>query len=107
MHLRQRRTREKLVAQRRRYARVYKGIAVASVTFHERGGARKRADDLFLLKNKSEQSELCSDMAGAEGFEPSTCGFGDRFKSFYKAIYSYLYYFFTTFISNLPHPPQK
>ncbi len=59
--------------------------------------------------HQSERLIRCSDylcLAGAEGFEPSTCGFGDRLKSFYKAIYIYLYYFFTTFISNLPHPPK-
>ncbi len=40
-------SRKKLVAQRRRHARVYKGIAAASVTFCGKGGARERADDFL------------------------------------------------------------
>ena len=64
--------REKLVAIVSRRESVYKRADELSVTFHERGGARKRADDLFFQKNKSEQSELCSDVVEVTGFEPAT-----------------------------------
>ena len=44
------------------------------MTFCERGGARERADGLFFCqrqKNKSEQSELCSDVVPVVGLEPT------------------------------------
>ena len=44
-------TRKKLIAQQRRYARVYKGIGETSVTFFGKGGARERAE-VFLDKEK-------------------------------------------------------
>jgi hypothetical protein len=40
--------REKLVANVSRRECVYKRAGKPSVTFHKKGGARKRADDLFL-----------------------------------------------------------
>ena len=67
-------TRKKLVATASRREGACNRTGEPSVTFCERGGARERADDLFFChrqKNKSEQSELCSDMAEKEGFEPS------------------------------------
>ncbi len=56
------RTREKLVALRWRYARVYKGIAAASETFHERGGTTARVTDFSFFKEKSERSKVRSDV---------------------------------------------
>ena len=44
--------REKLVAIVSRRECVYKRAGELSVTFHERGGARKRADDDFGLPQK-------------------------------------------------------
>ena len=62
-------TRKKLIAQQRRYARVYKGIGETSVTFFGKGGARERAD--VFLHRKTEQSVLCSDVVPLAGVEPA------------------------------------
>ena len=60
------RTRKKLVATASRREGVYNRTGEPSVTFCERGGARKRADGLSFCrrqKNKPEQSGLCSDVS--------------------------------------------
>ena len=46
---------KKVLAKRSRYARVYKGIAVATVTFFGEGEAAQSAD--FFCKKKSEQAK--------------------------------------------------
>lgn len=61
--LNSRATRKKLVATANRREGVYNRTGEPSVTFCERGGARKRSDGLFFCrrqKNKPEQSGLCS-----------------------------------------------
>ena len=66
--------REKLVATVSRRECVYKRAGEGSVTFHERGGARERADDALLCrrqKRTSEQSGLCSDVVEVTGLEPA------------------------------------
>ncbi len=62
--------RKKVVVSQRRYERVYKRIDDANVPFCEKGGARQRAD--VFLQRKTEQSELCSDVAPRVGLEPTT-----------------------------------
>ena len=63
MNLRRRKsqTRKKLVAQRRRNARVYKGIAAASVTFCGKE-ERRRERSLIFVKNRSKRYKACSDV---------------------------------------------
>ena len=67
-------TRKKLVATANRRDGVYNRTGKPSVTFCERGGARKRADGLSFCrrqKNKSEQSGLCSDVGSVD--KKDTC----------------------------------
>ena len=47
------RTREKVIARWMRHARVYKGIAATSVTFHERGGTTAYVTDFCANKNRN------------------------------------------------------
>ncbi len=63
--------RKKVVAKRRRYACVYKGIAAASVPFCERGGTTARVTD-FLCNKKSERSKVRSDVERKTRFELAT-----------------------------------
>ena len=69
------RTRKKLVATANRRDRregVYNRTGEPSVTFCEKEeqGSGRMAYFLSQTKNKPEQSELCSDVARPEGFEP-------------------------------------
>ena len=57
-------TREKVVATANRCECVYKRTGEPSVTFHKKGGARKRAD-VFLDKEKRSKAFLCSDAEDA------------------------------------------
>ena len=59
---------EKLVARAIHREFVYKRAGEPSVTFHEKGGARQRAD--VFLQRKTEQSELCSIVVPKTGIEP-------------------------------------
>ncbi len=59
-------THKKVVATASRREGVYNRTGKPSVTFCERGEARKRADD--FLHKKSKQSELCFDVVGMTGF---------------------------------------
>ena len=61
---------KKLVATASRREGVYKRTGKPSVTFCERGEARKRADDFFAQKT-SKQSELCFDVVRITGLEPA------------------------------------
>ena len=67
------RTRKKLVATANRCEGVYNRSGEPGVTFGEKEeqGSGRMAYFLPQTKNKSEQSELCSDVAEKEGFEPS------------------------------------
>ena len=63
-------TRKRLAATESRRECACKRTGEPSVTFCDKGGARKRAD--VFLHRKTEQSELCSDVVGMTGFEPAT-----------------------------------
>ena len=67
------RTRKKLVATANRHEGVLSRTGEPSVTFCEKEeqGSGRMAYFLSQTKNKPEQSELCSDVAEKEGFEPS------------------------------------
>ena len=56
IHTLQVHTREKLVAKWRRHVRVHKGIAAASVTFHERGGTTAYMTDFCANKNRNKHN---------------------------------------------------
>ena len=62
--------RKKLVATANRCEGACNRTGEPSVTFCEKGGARERADGLFLLKNKPEQSGLCSDVGTTKKMQP-------------------------------------
>ena len=67
--MRRRRTREKLIAQRRCDARACKGIGETSVTFFEIGGARKWAD-VFLDKEKRSKVRFAPTWQGQKDLNP-------------------------------------
>ena len=73
-------THKKLVAIASCREDVYNRTGEQSVTFCEKGEARKRADD--FLHKKSKQSELCFDVELVKGIEPPTCGLRYRCSTF-------------------------
>ena len=68
------RNRKKVVAAGSRCESVYNRAGSRTYFFCTKEGARKRAD--VFLQRKTEQSELCSDMAYPGGFEPLAFGVG-------------------------------
>ena len=70
MDLNSRASRKKLMVQRRCHARIYKGIAAASVTFRGKRATAAQATD-FLLHKKAGTSFTCSGVVRDKGLEPT------------------------------------